>query len=351
MIESKRIEYIDAMRGFTMILVVAHHVAAFCLGIGDYVPSIHPILCEFRMPLFFFISGFVLYNSKTIWNAGYIVKFLVVKKFPVQIITTSIFFLVFAKLHDISIVEGLYGDAKLGYWFTYALFVFFCVYSIIRYLLDSLNCKSIYTDFIIISIGMLFYLLFFVSSILSRLPIEEEIKGLLSLEKWGYFLFFAIGTLVKKHFDRIQEILDNTPVLMICLVTFFCLNIYYVELRDTHINFLQLATAFTGVIIIFSFFRIHQQIFTKDKFAGRFLQYVGRRTLDIYLLHYLLLPVNLKVLFHFLPEHPVPIIELAITIVITFIVVVGCLVISRILRMSPTLGYLLFGVKKTSRLG
>ena len=93
--DSRRIEYIDAMRGFTMLLVVAHHVAAFCLGIGDYVPSIHPVLCEFRMPLFFFISGFVLYKEEAIWNASYATKFLLVKKFPAQIITTSIFFFVF----------------------------------------------------------------------------------------------------------------------------------------------------------------------------------------------------------------------------------------------------------------
>ena len=104
--DSKRIEYIDAMRGFTMLLVVAHHVAAFCLGIGDYVPSIHPVLCEFRMPLFFFISGFVLYKEETIWNASYATKFLFIKKFSAQIITTSIFLFVFLIMNHIGVMEG-----------------------------------------------------------------------------------------------------------------------------------------------------------------------------------------------------------------------------------------------------
>jgi len=63
-------------------------------------------------------------------------------------------------------------------------------------------------------------------------------------------------------------------------------------------------------------------------------------------LHFLLLPVYLKMYFTFLVDHPMPIVELAITIIIMLIVVAGCLLISKILRMSPTLAYLLFGVRK-----
>ncbi len=344
--ENKRIEYIDSMRGFTMLLVVAHHVASFCLGIGDYVPSIHPILCEFRMPLFFFISGFVLYKEETIWDAKQVFRFLLIKKFPAQIITTSIFFVVFLIINHISVIDGLYSDSKLGYWFTISLFVFFCIYVICRFVLYSLSIKSVYTDIIILSIGFLFFLFFYVPSIFSKLPIEEGIKNLFSMEKWGYFLFFTIGTLFKKHFNKVQAILDNTPVVMVCLVIFFGLNLYYVELRNTHINFLEFTTAITGIVIVFSFFRIHQDLFKKDKFIGRCLQYVGRRTLDIYLLHYLLLPLNLKVYFTALPENPIPVVEFSITLFFTIIVVVGCLTISAILRMSPILSYFLFGVKK-----
>ena len=343
--ETKRIEYIDSMRGFTMLLVVAHHVAAFCLGISDYTPSIHPVLCEFRMPLFFFISGFVLYKEETIWNISHVARFLLVKKFPAQIITTSIFFLAFIKINHIGLVDGLYSDSKLGYWFTLALFAFFCIYSICRYLFNLIKCNNIYTDILLLSIGFLFFTLFYVHSVYSKLPIEDGIRNLFSLKFLGYFLYFTIGTLFKKYFKQIQVILDTKPVLTICLVVFFCANLYYRELDASHIALLNLFTALTGIVIVLSFFRINQDWFKKDKVVGRCLQYVGRRTLDIYLLHYLLLPTNLKVHFTSLSEYPVPIIELTITIIVTLIIVMGCLVISRILRMSPILSYLLFGVR------
>lgn len=333
------------MRGFTMLLVVAHHVAAFCIGISDYVPSIHPILCEFRMPLFFFISGFVLYKEETVWNASHVARFLLVKKFPAQIITTSIFFLVFIKINQIGLIEGLYSDSKLGYWFTLALFAFFCIYAICRYIFNLINCNNIYTDIILLSVGFLLFSLFYVQSVYSKLNIDDGIRDLFSLKFLGYFLYFIIGTLFKKYFNQIQVILDTKIVLTICLAIFFGANLYYRELDATHIALLNLFTALTGIVIVFSFFRINQDWFKKGKVVGRCLQYVGRRTLDIYLLHYLLLPTNLKVHFTSLSEYPVPIIELTITIIVMLVVVVGCLVISRILRMSPILAYLLFGVR------
>ena len=86
----KRIEYIDSLRGFTMILVVAYHVGGFCLGLEPSVPSINLFLREFRMPLFFFISGFVLYKDETVWDSKYVAKFLLRKKFEAQPVLDNI---------------------------------------------------------------------------------------------------------------------------------------------------------------------------------------------------------------------------------------------------------------------
>lgn len=343
--EKKRIEYIDCMRGFTMILVVACHVAFSCLGISESTPSVHRILYEFRMPLFFFISGFVLYKDETRWTAGHIARFLIIKKFPVQIVTMLIFLLIYLKLNQIGVMEGIYSDSKLGYWFTFVLFIYFCIYSVCRYFLDLFGCKGILADVCLLSIGFLVYVLFFVKSVFASLPIDRDVKDLLSMCHWGYYFYFVIGTLFKKYYAKIQEILDNKPVLTICLVIFFGFNLFYDEMISTHSNILLLLTAITGIVIVFSFFRLHQTSLTKETVIGRTLQYIGRRTLDVYLLHYLLLPLNLKVYTTFLTEHPMPLLEISLTIIISLIVVAGCLLISRILCMSHTLSYLLFGVK------
>lgn len=59
-----RIEWLDAMRGFTMILVVMFHVSnqSFCQL--DNSSSSTPFLLLFRMPLFFFVSGFLVYKPQ-----------------------------------------------------------------------------------------------------------------------------------------------------------------------------------------------------------------------------------------------------------------------------------------------
>lgn len=342
---SKRIEFIDSMRGFTMILVVMCHVAGMCMGIESDISSIHPYLYEFRMPTFFFISGFVLYKSHQVWDISFVCRFLH-KKFSVQIVTTFIFFIVFLYINGISLTEGIYQNSKFGYWFTYCLYVYFVVYSLLRCFLQYCKFKGLAEDAIMIIVGFLFYLLFSVNSIYISLPLNSDLKDLLSLNHWGYYLYFIIGTLSRKHYAKLQCYLDTTHVVLVSLIGYFTLNLFYKELVSSHITLFNLITAITGIIIIFSFFRYHQDVFSKSHVLGKCLQYIGRRTLDIYLLHYFMLPVNIYVCTSFLREHPMPLVELTLSLTLTFIVIVTCLFISAILRLSPISAYLLFGVKK-----
>lgn len=64
----KRIEWIDALRGFTMILVVFSHVELFTFEL-DPPLFVNEVFISFRMPLFFFISGFIGYKANVVWNA------------------------------------------------------------------------------------------------------------------------------------------------------------------------------------------------------------------------------------------------------------------------------------------
>lgn len=74
------------------------------------------------------------------------------------------------------------------------------------------------------------------------------------------------------------------------------------------------------------------------------MQFVGRRTLDIYLLHYFFLP-DLAVCNEFLSTNTRALLELVFGMSISLIVIAVCLLCSNILRNSDFLGHYLFGAK------
>ena len=121
---SKRIGYIDAMRGFTMILVVYSHVCNFCLG--DRSLAFNDVLFLFRLPCFFFISGWLFQGT---WGKGTVWP-IIKHKFMVQIVPTLIFLFFLspppAYFHQ-------FGAFKGGYWFTFALFYFFVIYMLMSW--------------------------------------------------------------------------------------------------------------------------------------------------------------------------------------------------------------------------
>ena len=70
-VKKPRLEWLDALRGFTMILVVAYHVAEMGFGESWRHSSSMPFLVLFRMPLFFFVSGFLAYKASQVWDFRY----------------------------------------------------------------------------------------------------------------------------------------------------------------------------------------------------------------------------------------------------------------------------------------
>lgn len=336
---TKRIEYIDALRGFTMMLVVVQHIGSLCIQLDGNTPSFHNYLQQIRMPMFFLISGFVLYKAGVVWSLQHIGDFLK-KKFVVQIVSTIIFFVLYAHVKKLDILNGITDGAKYGYWFTYTLFVFFMFYSIIRYI-----CKKM-EDYVIIVISAIFYVLS-CPSLYEAIPFEDSVKNTIGINNWYYFSFFLIGTLMKKYFDFIQRVFDKRITLLVCILVYFLLNIYheYISINGLIGILNRFAKSFSGILIVFIFFRNKQFFFTKEKKIGRCLQYMGRRTLDIYLLHYFLLPFQLQYVTSIFKEFPMPILEFVFSLFVALIVIAFCLLISNVIRLSPTLAHWLFGVK------
>ena len=127
----KRLEWLDALRGFTMILVVANHVSRVGFEQNWKFSSSLSFLLLFRMPLFFFVSGFLAYKAAQVWNAHNLGQ-LLLKKLKVQIIPTLVFFVLFNAMIWPHFLEGLevnfHSPQKGGYWFTIALLWMFIIY-------------------------------------------------------------------------------------------------------------------------------------------------------------------------------------------------------------------------------
>ena len=86
-----RLEWLDALRGFTMILVVAFHVSQIGFGEKAKMSSSLSFFLLFRMPLFFFISGFLAYKAGLLWDLKTLLTN-TAKKLRVQIVPTVVFF-------------------------------------------------------------------------------------------------------------------------------------------------------------------------------------------------------------------------------------------------------------------
>ena len=137
-VQKDRIEFIDAMRGFTMLLVVFSHVLTISFKSNPNF-SFNEIFISFRMPLFFFLSGFLCYKSGKFSQIKGILEF-VKKKFIVQIIPTVIFITIYAFLFQSSLGEMWLHTYKGGYWFTFVLFFYF-LFFVISFVISNITKK------------------------------------------------------------------------------------------------------------------------------------------------------------------------------------------------------------------
>lgn len=334
--QKKRIEYIDALRGFTMILVVYSHVHNFSLKCEDLF-SYNELFVLLRMPLFFFISGFLIEKSNRQWTMVEIVPF-IKKKMKIQLIPTFVFMATFCCLYDFNLWDCLFDEYKQGYWFTITLFECFLLHSICKMCPIKIQHKLYFFISVCLCILQIFKLNF------NNIALSIPQIGLL----W-YFVFFSFGVYIKDKFESFIGFLNSKwyPIIFVSFVMIalwrikgdFLINLPFQRLQ-------QVILGVMGICIVFKFFFKYQRNFQGGTISGNILQYIGKRTLDVYLLHYLILPWNLSPLGDFFRNNPNPTIEFAVSITLSILVIALCLLISNIIRTSDFLGRCLFGAKR-----
>jgi len=335
----KRIQYIDVMRGFTMILVIYSHVCVFCFK--EYFMAFNDVLFLLRMPCFFMISGWLFYKATRVWDSV-TVKQVVRNKFMVQIIPTFIFL----ALHERADFFHQLGAFKGGYWFTFALFVYFCLYILSSLLFRRTKYKDVWMFLValVISVVTFWYDINY-HRLSGQMGLAKDVLGFLGVVTWRYYLFFYLGTVIKKYFNRFLRMTDSTVVILVIVGLFgvIACSPRFDDMFPAYMRFV--VSGFCGMVMVFTFFRKFASLFTKERMLGRSLQYIGTRTLDIYLLHFFFLPESMLLYNRQLLTYDNKVLEVAVVMGEALLVLAACLVASYVIRLSPFLGKYLFGVK------
>jgi len=350
-----RLEWLDAMRGFTMILVVAYHVAQMGFLEQAKQSSSMPFLILFRMPLFFMVSGFLAYKASLTWDLGTLGS-MIGKKMRIQLIPTAVFFLLACVMlypkFSPAVEACLQSPTKGGYWFTLVLLYMFVVYYLFCWLESLLGRRSWIPITLLFLLSLVAYetcylpqYCWWADGFRGKLPSRWlNYSSVIQLMK--FFPFFIFGNIVRRYWEKAQRVMDSAwffPV-MVMVVIFCTMDVLkWHTLRMAWANIPSTMAKFCLPCIVFMYFRHYAAYLTQCTIIGSMLQYIGRRTLDIYLLHFLFLP-NLPAVGSFFQDNRHNfIMDTSLSVLIGMLVIVFCIISSNILRISPFFRKYLFG--------
>ena len=349
MAPTKRIGYIDALRGLTMILVVFSHI---------YLPNTTPLnqfLINFRMPLFFFISGFISFRMEQSWSGKETVSRLG-SKVRTMIIPALVIGLIYTIMNGtVEISYFFTHDRKMGYWFTFALFNMLIIYYVARWI-HSRRGKTSLKVFVrrLYILGLIFFVA------LSDMSILGNVGNIFTLGlSFKYFHFFAFGALCSCNREWFESIFENGVKMGAIVVTLFLLSwaaivsksnpeyvIAYIGEQPYFIirGIVVAIIGYCGILTVYGFFRRFGEFFSESK-VGKSLQFVGRNTLDVYLLHYFVLLGMPTMLRPYIVDTTNLLMPLVVGMGVAATIVAVSLLISRILRLSDHVAYYLLGAR------
>lgn len=350
----QRLEWLDALRGFTMLMVVANHVFDFSFCINPKYSMFMSVCLLFRMPLFFFISGFLAYKATFLWNAAATGR-LVQKKLRVQLVPTLVFMTAFEAIMRkpfwSSLEAAWLGPTKGGYWFTIVLLQMLLAYYAICLIANKVTQNRRMMSFILFAVWAVAFFGYATLYMPKWFHWQKDIfwQATSLTEFVRYFHCFLLGNLCHRHWGRLCRLLDTPGLPVILLFMAFIGAADYLNWHNLRLHWANLprtAAMYSLVLLCVAFFRHYEIWFTQDKPVGRVLQYIGVRTLDVYLLHYFFLP-HMSFMGRWFKDNPSNFaIEGTAAIAVALLVVAFSLLTSQILRISPVLRKWLFGREK-----
>lgn len=292
----QRLYHFDLLKGLAIFLVVVGHVLILCVRGIDRAP-VGKFIGEIHMPLFFFISGWLAYKAMPDGQGFATPKLLPRAKrllLP-MIAASSLWILAFPatglESPMTSTFSGLWSDAfKNGYWFTLVLFEIFVLYSVAAPVLR--RCGSAAQQ---ICVGILFWAFF--AGLNACLPAQYQAYASSGFAV-SYFGAFLAGVLASRHSEAFGRLCCNGWVCAVSLLivcgglALVCWPWKYnlgepvlIALR----GIIHIALAIVAIAVTAPWASRAFAIPERPTPIAAMWQYLGQKSLAIYLLHYFFL--------------------------------------------------------------
>lgn len=272
---AKRLTDLDVMQGIAMTLVVlGHHKLSF---MPEWYMYLFRYIYTFHMPLFIFISGFLIRYSYKKVNSFKEYKLYIRKKakkfIPPYIIIGIICTLLTCNFTDVNflitnltnlLISPKESEATF-LWYIYLLFIFYCIAPIIFETKTWIK-KTLFILALLFSLNRI-NIPYFNIDYFTR-----------------YFIFFLSGALAVKYYDQIRSI--NKCFWNFTLIIFILASIIYFMFGKYY-----LLKYIMQWISIPTFYYI-AQILTKFKIVSKTFVFVSINCFGIYLLHLFFIQVS-----------------------------------------------------------
>lgn len=186
---TQRIQYVDAMRGLAMLMVVIWHVFTMSLHYENTF-SYH-FNWVLQMPIFVMISGFFVNKSL---NTSF--QSIVSNKFNHLVLPAFLMMAIYCWTCSKDYINVLYDTFKGGYWFTFLLFAYLLIFYILSKLIGKYVQKTSDRNWIHLLIAMI---ITYASQIASSLAHSYPIISLLSLDLYCYYPYLVVGSLIYQY--------------------------------------------------------------------------------------------------------------------------------------------------------
>jgi len=326
--ENKRLEYIDALKGFAIFLVILGHV----IILGRNANIAYSVIYSFHMPLFFILSGFFFKSSLKLKPKDFLLK----KSF--QLLYPWAFWCILLSIYPYFKYDwpDNYTFLQIGIlafnrWFWFLRDLWLC-YVIIYF------CYRIFNKGYLVAIFSILFVFLFPFLKIQSFCLPVFLFGIMLKEIYSLLLNYRNQILYISFFIFIFCLFFWKDQYLSMYPSLFSSQSFNYEFPNLCIPLFRWLVGISGSLFFFIFF---QKMYSPNKVFSYFNQ-IGQYTLGIYILQAVLLE-NLIPLFITFPNVNKWIYSLLITPLISFLVLEICVLILKWTEKSKPIETVLFG--------